>query len=290
MMQLPKTKRRAIYAATATLNFIALSHRYYAVAFSTQSSFDNWMSFGRVSSHFRFLPRTVSPFRISTSRRHDNIAEGAEDVSRDLTQRTVTDEEALLACRAYIQRKNRLGWTQYESRKKLARRSLALASPSTERWAGRNFNTSLTNTNSGVGYFWEDPNELKYLRKSCNLTLFDENDEQLEDFYHRDDEESKRNQRELTNEFYNPFMATVGGGQEDDEEDSNEVQRLTVWDNIEQKGVFNSFPMYPSDAARRRSESKKKLFQKADFKAKWYEKRWGTAAKKQGIFSPRKRS
>jgi len=249
--------RRAINLAAQI--FIVLSQQQYAFAFTTQSSFDNLIGVdGQLPSYFRLLPRIVSPFRISISRRHDNIGEEAEDISRDLTQWTVTDEETLLACRAYLQRKNRLGWTQYERRKKLARRSLALASPSTERSTGSNFNTSLTDTNSGVGYFWEDPNELKYLKKSRNLTLFDENDEQLEDFYYRDDEESKKNQRELKDEFYNPSLGNVGGGQEDEEEEDDELHRQDLWDNDEQKGVFTSFPMYPPDEVRRRSESKKK--------------------------------
>jgi len=268
-----RSKQRAMNLTALIL--INLSQHYYGLAFITRSSFDNLIRTRQLSSHIWLLPPIVSPFRTLISRRHDNIGAEIDDVSNDKSL-SITDEDALLACRAYLQRKNRLGWIQYERRKKLAQRSLALASPSTERSTGNNFNSSMTNTNSGVGYFWEDPNELKYLRKSRNLTLFDENDEQSDVFYR--DEESKKNHQER-DEFYNPSIGNVGDGQEDDEKEDEELERLDLWDNDELIGMFNSFPKYPSDERRRRSESRKALFQNAEFKAKWYEKRWGAGAR-----------
>ena len=106
---------------------------------------------------------------------------------------SVTDEEALLACRDYLQRKHKLEWTQHERRRRLSRDSLihsSTLSPYLEQKANKTKannskgNNSKGNNNSNshagsaaVGYFWEDPSELIYLRQGTS-SLLEDMDEQ----------------------------------------------------------------------------------------------------------------
>ena len=76
-----------------------------------------------------------------------------DDVDMEVSLEDITDEEALLACHSYLLRRKRLPWKQHEIRKTLQRRS-----PS-------------------IGYFWEDPSELKYLSSSDDNDYDDYDDE-----------------------------------------------------------------------------------------------------------------
>jgi hypothetical protein len=87
----------------------------------------------------------------SASEEEEVVEEEEEEIDAD----SVSDAEALLACRAYLQRKNRLGeWTQFERRKRM--KEVAFAKPK----------------------FWEDPSELTYLKdpNNNNDLLLDEDD------------------------------------------------------------------------------------------------------------------
>ena len=67
----------------------------------------------------------------------------------DIDVDSVSDAEALLACRAYLQRKNRLGLWKTQERRQQGR------PPSMK-------NTT-TCSDADTGFFWPDPTQLKYL-------------------------------------------------------------------------------------------------------------------------------
>jgi len=217
------------------------------------------------------------------SSRSSNIDDNDDDDDEYL----VTDEEALLACRAYLQRKNRLGWTQHNRRKDLAINSLALAPLSSSSMSSSTTETSITNSgmeesspnmrNAYSGYFWEDPSELIYLKKGRPRRLV-----QINKLGGGENEEDKSI---IFDETIDGYDQTSMGGYYDDvdddddydnKEDAAEYQPFLSNDvNNEIEGIFNSFPTYPPSSFVKLSQSKKKLFQDPEWKAKWYSKRWG---------------
>lgn len=144
---------------------------------------------------------------------------------------SISDEEALLACRAYLQRKNRLGsWTESKRRKRQAAQASA---------RGNSF------SHSSVGFFWEDPDELVYLKGNPRLndTLNDVEELQMDDL----------NESDMEQEFE----------QQQDEE-------MNMFGD-----EFTSFPLFKPDESKRRSDAAKQKWKDPQWKAMWYEKRWG---------------
>lgn len=102
---------------------------------------------------------------------HDDVNMREEDEFMVAVQmQTITDEEALLACRAYLQRKNKLspshampdgGWAQAKRRQRKLFHSLS------------KMDMDMDSNDTGYGYFWEDPNELRYLRTGRPRMKFD---------------------------------------------------------------------------------------------------------------------
>lgn len=185
--------------------------------------------------------------------------------SEDFTVQNITDEEALLACRAYLQRKNKLGkngWTKHHKRKLLLENSLALGNnrPLGDVDGGRR-------VDEGIGYFWEDPAELKYLRTGRPRLYFDDS----------------------TTEFVRDFMLEQAEDENDsdwlhnnnqDEEDEDEdVKNALIINDEEENGIFTGFPTMPTREFSIRSNGKKILFQDEEWKRKWYEARWGDLEK-----------
>ena len=153
----------------------------------------------------------------TTCERSSDSSSEKDDVDMEVSLEDITDEEALLACHSYLLRRKRLPWKQHEIRKSLQRKS-----PS-------------------IGYFWEDPSELKYLSSSSDD---DDNDYDDFDFDDYDNESSQQTDQE---EEY------IRGGE-----------------------FFSIHPWNPSESYRRKSEAKKKLFQNSSWKTKWYQARWGS--------------
>ena len=179
---------------------------------------------------------------------------------------SITDEEALLACRAYLQRKHKLEWTQHERRKRLSRDSLinssASSSSNLETKGDDGSNEIGNNGSAAVGYFWEDPSELIYLRQGKpSLSEFDENSNTLELAQEEDSDE----------------ILNINS----DDEDEFLIQPLIMNANEQEQGElyggsFTTFPTTPPESFVKRSKAKKDLFADPEWKARWYERRWGT--------------
>jgi hypothetical protein len=139
------------------------------------------------------------------------------NVDVDVDVDSVSDVEALLACRSHLQRRNKMGgWKQNERRKRMKEAA------STQR-----------NT------FWEDPSELIYL--------------------------------------HDPNSSQLDASQEVASWEDHQTQRV-VFENLDEKndyGAFTSFPTEPSPTRIRRSQSAKKTFANPEWKAMWYQRRWG---------------
>ena len=246
---------------------------------------------------------------------NDNTNNNNESIVYDTNNYNVTDEEALLACRAYLQRKNRVGWTQAKERKKLALNSLALPSLSSKKLSSsssssssRVSSSSTTNNNNNnnamddstlgvanlnTGYFWEDPSELIYLKKGRR------NDNYLSSFSSsnndNEDENNDNNNNDEDIQFDQKFRnlydineknkSNYNNDDEEEEDDEEEMKafrlKSTEDEDSEESGIFTSFPMQPSTTHMLQSQAKKERFKDPKWKAKWYEKRWGKIKGKQ---------
>jgi len=190
-----------------------------------------------------------------------------DDILDDEDEYYVTDEQALLACRAYLQRRNRLGWTQAKNRKSLAKNTLALHPlPS-------NIVEDATNgsKNFNAGYFWEDPSELIYLKNSRPRQLVQKNK-----LLGKENENIDSGDEEILFEF---------SDEEDEDEYEEDEEGEMMGDtqslkDVDDGGIFTSFPAFPPTSHVRQSQSRKELFQDPKWKAQWYKKRWGN---KKGI-------
>jgi hypothetical protein len=163
---------------------------------------------------------------------------------------SVTDAEALLACRAYLQRKNRLGaWKDYQRRKE----SLRLPS-----------SVGKTVAFESVGYFWENPEELIYLDN--------DNDEEMEVI-----------SEEVGSEGRVVFEST-----EEDESVITMMLGTTpsAW---ERSAEFTNFPTSPSRERVRRSNAAKKTWEDPVWRKMWYEKRWGRLRNSSPLVAKQKR-
>jgi hypothetical protein len=184
-----------------------------------------------------------------------------QDNPKDFHFENISDEEALLACRAYLQRKNKLGsngWTKHHKRKINMQKSLALGN-------NRPLSESNGALDEGIGYFWEDPTDLKYLRTGRPRLYFDNGvDEFVTDFMreHDDDDDNE--------------LDWLHGRKEEKKEDDDVENSVIV--NKEDSSVFTGFPTMPTKEFSTRSNSKKALFQNEEWKRKWYEARWGNLA------------
>ena len=229
----------------------------FAPTFSTRHS-------GRISlSPFRMHFPLSPPLSmvIEKSDLDDCSTIDEEEVDID----SVSDAEALLAVRAYLQRKNRLGeWTQYKQRKQ--RREQAARDLQDSSWGS-----------DSTGFFWEDPSELKYFNRKpveVNMTrvvnVEDEFNLDAEDEDEEEDDEYEENLWESMSprridhrvEYYDTEI-------EQEEED----QRLQGSED------YSVFDTGPSPSRIRRSQAAKLMWSDPEFKAKWYEKRWGTTSK-----------
>jgi hypothetical protein len=178
-----------------------------------------------------------------------------DDMDMDIPIQSITDEEALLACRAYLQRRNKLphdiGWRNQNARQQKLQKSLALS----------------PNADEGAGYFWEDPTQLKYLFTGRPRLSFE------------DEDGNDVNWNQDGSDYNLDWMETdaASNGDEDEEEDEDIKDALIIEDE-EESGLdayFTGFPSFPPKSFTMRSKQKKALFQDPEWKEKWYEARWG---------------
>jgi hypothetical protein len=185
--------------------------------------------------------------------------EAAEFQDGDDPGSALCDEELLLACRAYLQKKNRLGlWTLSEERKQNRKQQQKLAKGS----------------QSG-GFFWDDPLELIYYRPNGEQASFNDNNNinrkdplELETIEDDEDDDEMINAR--TQPSSRSQMATYSLEHvEFDVKGESENDRLEEWSR-----EFSSFPTEPSESRIRRSQAAKRRWDDPEWKAKWYQKRW----------------
>jgi hypothetical protein len=135
----------------------------------------------------------------------------------EMTTTNLDEAQIFLACRAYLSKRNKLRWEG----KKVRREAAPL------------FNE---------GYFWNDPNELIYLRE-------------------------------------NPDPFNLPGNETINQEAFDSIYK-TGYAPLENSRVeystnpFSTTPLYPSDEHVRRSESRKAFWGNQTWKEAWYEKRW----------------
>ena len=175
----------------------------------------------------------------------DHSLSDDEDCEIHLDQ--VSDEEILLACRSYLQKRNKLEWTNAKRRKQSAQ----MLEIRRHQHQGE-----LNGFGAGgdVGYFWENTNELKYYNNAKQVNR---------EYLFRDDSDEA-----ITSEL----------DVEDDKDESDEDENLNNFLSPELGDGFNTLPSnfeYPSQEHINRSIAAKKKWADPEFKKKWYAKRWG---------------
>lgn len=169
---------------------------------------------------------------------------------------SVSEAEALLACRAYLQRKNRLGqWTKAHERKERAERSMS-------RFADHNYDVG--------GFFWENPMELKYFHLSRPLQSSDNST--LDDYADETEEELPEGEDEIW-ETVNPktTLQRVDLYKEDEFDNNDDIA----------DDVTEVFDWSPSGSRLNRSRAAKTTWSDPSFRTMWYERRWGGKKRKE---------
>lgn len=190
---------------------------------------------------------------------------------------TVSDAEALLACRAHLQRTNSLNeWTEGEQRKQRRRSIWEQAKQSDE-----------------VGFFWENPDELIYYDRSKRpmwLTESNMNEEREKvkmdtnsNIYQADHRAFTLESELLALDLQSADISTgyeVNVGKFD-RELSFDIEKLDIpvddSDGVDITAFSESFD-YDHEAYlshKRRSEAMRRQFQDPDWKDYWYQVRWG---------------
>ena len=180
-------------------------------------------------------------------------SEGRSDINQ------VSDAEALLACRAYLQRRKRWGpWVKADRRKSMRQRSLG-----NMRQLDRAF---------GKGFFWEDPSQLKYLNKKIAVP----NDLNSTSILGGDVTEAEEGTEETKEqgedeEIWESVKVQGSMGRRD-------LLPLVEDDRLLGEAAEEFSPLLhrgPSQEHVRRSEAVQKLWGDPEWKARWYEMRWG---------------
>lgn len=227
-----------------------------------QDNFTSFGVYGFSTNGYQNIQHGKHVKHCQQSRLEAKSEKSQEDVK--IMMDDISDEEALLACRAYLQRKNRLGkdgWTKYKERQEKLKSALAMASHIDENYSEE---TSEDDQNTkaqpvvdpGAGYFWENPEELKYLRTGRPRLSFDDQDDSLDEDFLYDMDEEEENQYD-----------------EDDDD-------FLLEEEYDEDGIFTAFPSKPPEEYILRSNNKKELFQDAEWKKMWYARRWGNHASK----------
>jgi hypothetical protein len=224
---------------------------------------------------------------------------------------TVSDAEALLACRAYLRRTKRLGdFTAGDDRKRQRRQQLA------------SFQTAASTANS-PGFFWEDVNELKYydpsqspslkfsvppetessLRDSSKLQNIEGTDYYglLNDAEDTVDEEPQLYTKKANDDAWGAVVSSRGSippsamplttASYSGTASSKSDEHITFWENPSEDSEYDysddsfwpsqsgttsfSGPSSPLIVHQRRSQVALQRFADPEWKAAWYERRWG---------------
>ena len=204
---------------------------------------------------------------------------------------TISDAEALIACRNYLQKRKRWGrWTKAESRKEKRKRFQGDLQAGSDR-------------SGGLGFFWEDPSALKYLHKpsvslNSSTSTGSRNSKKipwdgLGDIYSSGDTSS-------VVDHIDPVDLL------DDEEDEEGGVEDEIWESVKLQGSmerrdilplfendkllgdaaeeFSSFFDGPSEEHLKRSDAAKRTWSDPEWRKMWYKKRWGNKERMNAAF------
>ena len=193
---------------------------------------------------------------------------------------TVSDAEALLACRAYLQRHNRLGeWNN-------------------ERQQQRTLGLEQAQQSDAVGFFWDNPDELVYYDRTKRpqfLRNEDEDSDAAGIWGEEEEETGSFNEEENTpREYVYDFLSS------DTFEDALQSSPMNSWRLSQIEDSSDDTPWFPNNVLdeeddaltnmdsslafddetayfshQKRSNAAKRKFQDPDWKEYWYERRWG---------------
>ena len=177
---------------------------------------------------------------------------------------TISDEQVLLACRAYLSRKHRLDWTERGKRRENAALHSRLSS---------NQSSIFDTNNLAVGYFWEDPSELSYLGKESLLPNLISDELMLDEDDGEQDEltQDVENEEEFVSSTGAREMSTISfiSALKPPSPSGDSTSTLTL------KGAeFTSFPNAPDSTHKIKSQTVKRFFDDPVWKARWYKQRW----------------
>ena len=177
---------------------------------------------------------------------------------------SVSDAEALLACRAYLVKRRRWsddgGWPE---------------------WMRRQAAQQQTSDDDSTGFFWEDLSKLEYwdplgspLRRQINTTTNNNNNNRNDlSFEASDDGIDDENNYEddaMHSSDTDASTALVGG---------DALISLAAWQDAfqdDQSSTISWEDTEPSPEYLRRSKAAIKTFSDSTWKAFWYERRWGS--------------
>jgi len=188
----------------------------------------------------------------------EEFMETEQDI--DWYYENLSEEEVLLACHAYLQRHKKLGkWKEAEKRLSHRDRNIGSddiiindnmrKSKSKTRMKSKTQRQKSARDTSFIrrGYFWDDPDELKY---------------------------------------YSPFT-TVERNQKQEENEKSQiiVEEESYSDNDKDEYYSDALPPFetsPSQEHINRSNAARKLWSSPKFRKSWYKKRWGALSRNKG--------
>lgn len=226
------------------------------------------------------LPNQVSPRPLPTHaefhRRFRRVhamsvtGEQEDPIASTINMEGLSDAEVLLACRSYLSKRKKIEWSAAERRKRARKQS-----------------AQYTAGESGtVGYFWENPEELVYLKAGAGEKRGGgtgigggANDRFLPGA-----------EDDRADESGSLAMAFDGGdlwsdGVVEDDEDtttsgkSDDDNFISGADRLEHS-VLGGYLSGPSDEHTRRSKAQKAKWDDPEWKEKWYKRRWGEKGEK----------
>lgn len=217
----------------------------------------------------------------------------------------VSEAEALLACRAYLQRRQRLGqWRAWEERKRRYKQAFSSFETSDDDEDDEfgdqgtlvegdsqqeNKGNDVTKISSSIpfaastrgGFFWEDPSQLKYYRPNSFLITNNSSVSNVSKALDETGSDEVDSDLEEEEEPVDAFATVIDRVNPRDNMFSrlnvvSIVEELEDDDTIEQQqeSVYAFFDE-PSESRIKRSQGAKRKWSDPEWKSFWYQKRWG---------------
>ena len=217
----------------------------------------------------------------------DKVPSSSSSTEEDaMTTNSISDDDLLLACRSYLQKKNQLGqWTEFEKRQEHRQQQQRV------------------DASTRAGFFWDDPTELKYYRPPSQMRLHHNTnrddtmmDDHLDDLDEQEDAimegDSTTTARSRSNNNNNNdgddiirYTSAAVVAESPIPEPTSKLEQVTFdfrgglspeEDRLEQWARhFSTFPAQPSQSQQNRSRAIQRRWDDPEWKARWYQRRWG---------------